>query len=208
MELRRSCARSRSAGFTLIEVLVTIFVAGVGLLAVAGLQAMAKKFNYDAVQRTSASALAQSMVESLRGNPGHLDAYLTDDAAGAVAPVDCAAADTSCTPVELAAFDLKRWSRSLSGAEARLEGQDAGGLVAPTGCVSAGATPGLYVVAVAWRGVTGLDPPGADDPADDPARNPCGRGLNRYDDPQVSGRDDRMRRLIVLEAFVADPNAP
>lgn len=198
--------RSHNRGFTLIEVLITIFVAGIGLLAVAGLQGMAKKLNYDAIQRTSASALAQSMVESLRGNPGYLDAYLTADAAGVVATVDCGAA--ACTPLELAAYDLQRWARALSGAEARVDGQDAGGLVAPTGCIAPGATAGLYVVTVAWRGITGIDPPDSDTPADDPARSPCGLNLGRYDDPRTTGTDDRLRRVFQLQAFVADPNAP
>ena len=194
-------------GFTLIEVLITVFVAGIGLLAVAGLQVMAKKFNYDAVQRTSASTLAQSMVESLRTNPGYLDFYVTSDASSVVSSVDCGAADAKCAPQDLATYDLHRWSQSLSGAEAKVDGEDAGGLVDATGCIQKGATDGLYTVAVAWRGVTGVSPPGNDDPVDDPARNPCGLNLGRYDDPRSSGADERMRRILVLDAYVTDPNA-
>lgn len=195
---------ARQSGFTLIEVLITIFVAGIGLLAVAGLQAMSKKFNYDAVQRTTASALAQSMVESLRGNPGMLDAYLTNDASSVSAAIDCAAAGTQCTPAELAAYDVWRWAQSLAGAEARVDDEDAGGLVDPTGCVFAGSVPGLYVVVVAWRGVTPLDEPSLAN--DDPRR--CGFDSGRYDDLRHDGDDNRMHRSLFLEAFVADPNAP
>lgn len=202
-----SASPYRARGFTLIEVMITVFVAGIGLLAVAGLQAMSKKFNYDAVQRTTASVLAQSMVESLRTNPAYLDWYLTSDAASAASSVDCAAPGAKCSPVELAAYDLHRWSLSLAGAEAKVDGDNAGGLVEPTGCIQKGSVDGLYTVAVAWRGITGISPPGNDDPADDPARNPCGLNLHRYDDPRQSGEDDRMRRIIVLDAFVADPNA-
>lgn len=198
----------RARGFTLIEVLITIFVAGIGLLAVAGLQAISKKFNYDAVQRTSASTLAQSMIESLRGNPGFLDAYLTNDATAVSAPVDCGANGAQCTPLELAAYDVHRWGQALLGAEAKVDGADAGGLVDATGCIQRGDVAGLYLVVVAWRGITGLADPGADDPADDPRRNGCGLNLSRYDDPQHTGNDERLRRVIVLEAFVADPNAP
>ncbi len=197
-----------SRGFTLIEVLITVFVAGIGLLAVAGLQAMSKKFNYDAVQRTTASTLAQSMVESMRTNPGYIDFYLTADASSVASAADCGAAAAKCAPVELAAYDLQRWSQSLSGAEARVDGEDAGGLVNATGCVQKGAVAGLYVVAIAWRGVTGMAPPDNDDPTDDPARNTCGLNLGRYDDLRQSGSDERMRRVLVLDAFVADPNAP
>ena len=194
-------------GFTLIEILVTMFVAGIGLLAVAGLQAMSKKLNYDAIQRTTASALAQSMVESMRGNPANLDDYLTSDASQVSAAADCAAA--TCSPSQLAAYDLVRWDEALQGTEATSGGEAAGGLVNPTGCITRDdAVAGLYIVAVAWQGVTGIDPPDADDPADDPARNTCVLDLDRYDDPLTSGSDDRLRRVLVINAYVSDPNAP
>lgn len=208
MPVRTEPGVNRQSGFTLIEVLVTIFVAGIGLLAVAGLQVMSKKFNYDALQRTTAATLAQSMVEVMRGNPANLDAYLTSDASAVSAGSDCAADAAQCSPAELAAYDLHRWSQDLAGAAATADGLNAGGLVNPTGCVARDASvPGLYLVAVAWQGVTGVDPPGADAADDDPALNPCGEGLGRYDDPRSAGEDDRLRRVLVVNAFVSDPNA-
>ncbi len=199
----------RCGGFTLIEVLITVVVAAIGLLAVAGLQVMSKKFNYDALQRTTAATLAQSVVESMRGNPSNLDAYLTSDVASISSRADCMGATARCTPPEIAVFDLVKWNQSLQGASAQSDGINAGGLVNPTGCISAdGSVAGLYVVAVAWQGVTGMDPPDEDDPADDPQRNPCGIGSGRYDDPLASGDDDRLRRVLVVRAFISDPSAP
>ncbi len=203
----RTAAPCRASGFTLIEILITVFVVGVGMLAVAGLQATSKKFNYDAIQRTAAGTLSQAMVEAMRGNPGELDAYLTTDASAVTASVDCNGAGAACTPAELAAHDLYVWGRLLAGDEVLADGEAAGGLVEPTGCITA-ATPGLYTVAVAWRGLTGQDPPDADTPATADANNPCGVGSGRYDDPRVGGDDDRMRRVMVLHAYVADPHAP
>lgn len=197
----------RAAGFTLIEVLITVVVAAIGLLAVAGLQVMSKKFNYDSVQRTSAAIMAQSMVEKMRSNPSSLDAYLTADAASVSSDADCRS--LPCTPLEIAAYDLVEWDASLQGAASKSEGTNAGGLVNPTGCVTADATvSGLYTVAVAWQGVTGMDPPDEDAPADDPQLNACGEGLGRYDDPRASGDDDRLRRVLVIQAFISDPSAP
>ena len=46
-----------------------------------------------------------------------------------------------------------------------------------------------------------------DEPEDDPARNPCGQGLGRYDDPLANGSDDRLRRVVVMNVIVADPYA-
>ncbi len=196
----------RARGFTLIEVLVTMFVLAIGLLAVASLQAMSKKLHYDAIQRTSAGALAQSMVESMRGNPAHLDAYLTTDASQLSLNTDCA--QTICSEAQLASYDLYRWNREMQGVETQSGSDSAGGLVNPTGCISKdGALPGLYIIAIAWRGITGLDPPDADDPSDDPTRNTCGQGIGRYDDPLASGNDDRMRRIVLINAYISDPNA-
>lgn len=193
-------------GFTLIEVLVTMLVLAIGLLAVASLQAMSKKLHYDAIQRTSASALAQSMVESMRGNPANLDAYLTNDASQLSLDSDCTQA--TCTQAQLASYDLYRWNQEMVGVETRSGSDNAGGLVNPTGCISKdGALPGLYIIAIAWRGITGLAPPDADDPADDPARNTCGQGMGRYDDPLESGSDDRLRRIVLINAYISDPNA-
>ncbi|HKY89906.1 MAG TPA: type IV pilus modification protein PilV [Nevskiaceae bacterium] len=197
----------RARGFTLIEVLVTLFVVAVGLLSVAGLQAISKKVNYDAVQRTTATALALSIVERMRANPDQLLAYVTSDAGTATGSIDCSAAAAACTPEQVAAFDLTTWADALEGTSVTADGDNAGGLVEPTGCVFATAQPGLYVVAVAWRGITGVDAPGNDDPADDPARNACGNGLGRYDDPRETGADDRLRRVVVMNVIVADPYA-
>lgn len=199
----------RQDGFTLIEVLITIVVAAIGLLAVAGLQIMTKKFNYDAVQRTSASTLAQAMVERMRSNPSSLNAYLTSDAASVSASVSCKGATAQCTPAEMATFDLAEWGQALEGSASKSEGVNAGGLVNPTGCVTAdGTVAGLYTVAVAWQGVTGMATPEPGAPDDDPQLNACGTGLGRYDDPLVPGDDDRLRRVLVLRAFISDPSAP
>lgn len=188
-------------GFSLVEVLVTMVVIGVGLLAAAGLQAMTKKINYDAVQRSGATQYAQAMVERLRGNPGELAGYVTADVEAVAAGVDCGAAAAACSATELVAYDLGQWARSINGLDETIDSEAAGGLVSPTGCISATATPNLYTVTVAWRGVTGLDP------VSGPGRNACGEGLGRYDDAAEAPGNERMRRFVALEAFVSDPYA-
>ena len=187
-------------GFTLVEVLITVFVIGVGLLGMAGLQVIAKKTAYDATQRTLASQAVQDILTRMRANAGVAGAYVTDDATALEAPAS--ACDSSdCDPTALAAWDLYRWGRVLSeGGEVDDEGAATGGLVTPTACVLAGATTGHYRIAVAWRGITPLPPPeDADDPSD-PANVAC--GVDAYLDAE--GIDD-YRRVLVLDAFVADP---
>jgi type IV pilus assembly protein PilV len=58
----------RSAGFSLIEVLVSILVLSFGLLGMVGLQAAALKTNRDARLQSSAIVLAREMAEMMRGN--------------------------------------------------------------------------------------------------------------------------------------------
>jgi type IV pilus assembly protein PilV len=188
--------RTRNGGFTLIEVLITIFVTAVGLLTVAGLQAASKKVNFETSQRTRATALAQDMVERMRANPTVKSSYLTSDATGVSSGTDCGTATAACSPTDLAAFDLYKWGQKLIGAEEKDNaGNITGGLVSPTGCVTYNATTKVYRVIVAWRGYTAV--PRATS-SSDPASDSCGTGLSRYTDP-VTSTAEVLRRLIVVE---------
>ncbi len=206
---------TRQAGFTLIEVMITVFIAAVGLLSVAGLQALSKKSNFDAIQRTQAAALGQDLIERMRANPGRGADYLTDASNGissARLPATPATACTvgssggtpRCTPAQVVAFDLYEWSRALFGDVERVGDSAAGGLSEPTACITNASAPcGVYTVAIAWRGITPLPPADPDDTAD-PANNPCGSGNSAYDDPSTAGSDRRLRRVIVLRTVIDD----
>lgn len=206
---------ARSGGFTLVEVMITVFIVAVGLLSVAGLQALSKKSNFDAIQRTQAAALAQDLIERMRANPGRGADYLTDARNGISstrlppAPARACAVDGSsgsprCTPVQVVAFDRYEWSRALFGDVERIADSAAGGLSEPTACITNTRAPcGVYTVAIAWRGITPLPPA---DPADSasPAANPCGLDNTAYDDPGTPGVDARLRRIIVVRTVIDD----
>lgn len=204
----RAAGRRRAAGFTLIEVLITVFVTAVGLLSVAGMQAISKKVGYDAVQRTSATALAQSIAQLMRANPAQRAAYVTADATTLGKGTDCAAADADCSAAQVAAYDLYTWGQLLLGTEVVDDsGAATGGLIAPAGCISLDAGSGMYVITIAWRGISALPPPDASSPADAPERSNCGANKAEYDDPDSSGNDTRMRRVQQLRVFITDPYA-
>ena len=204
-----------ATGFTLIEVMITVFVVAVGLLGVAGLQAYAKKSNFDAVQRTQAAALAQDLIERIRANPSQGAAYRTDASAGislSAAPTAPATACTAsvsgtspaCTPGQVVAFDRYEWSRALFGQVEVSAGEASGGLSEPTACITNSNAPcGVYTIAIAWRGITPLPPADANDSAD-PANNPCGSGNAAYDDINTAGADTRLRRIIVVRTVIDD----
>jgi type IV pilus assembly protein PilV len=160
-------------GFTLVEVLIAVVIFGVGLLAVASLQGVARKSSYEAVQRTTAVHMADSLLERMRANPQALESYLgsvaqrvlTEAAPPAVA-TGCNAVwpNTGCGPAALAAVDMSQWWNLVVGTTEVVDGQPVGGLVQPTVCIrgeSDGAT-GAYEVAIAWRCTTEIDQTGAD----------------------------------------------
>jgi type IV pilus assembly protein PilV len=193
-------AATRQHGFTLIEVLITIFVTAVGLLTVAGLQAASKKVNFETAQRTGATALAQDMIERIRANSSAKSSYLTSDATTAASATGCAAASAACSATDLAAYDVYQWGQRLLGAEEKDASNNVtGGLVNPTGCITYNATSKVYRVVVAWRGYSALAAVPSGVAANDPQRDTCGNGLGRYTDPLTSGDNDLLRRLIVVE---------
>lgn len=192
---RRSKARARvESGVSLIEVLITLVVFGVGLLSAAALQTISKKANYDALQRTAASHLAYDLMERMRANTSALVNYLPaaelgDGSQGAEPAPNCRSLGAACTAAELAAHDLWQWEQFLDGALETRGGAGTGGLVSPTACIvgPAGGGAGIYTVAMAWRGVTELS---------NPIINPCGSGSGKY------GDDDAYRRVMVVGTFI------
>lgn len=186
----------RSAGFTLIEVLVALLVFSIGVLSIVALQALAKKANFDALQRTQASYMAQDMLERMRLNTDGLGTYVAAGQLGgatiAVEPApNCQGAVNPCTADESATHDLWHWEQTLDGVSEMRGANNTGGLFDPTACVAGpvGGGQGIYIVSIAWRGVTELaNPPG----------DQCGAGLGKY------GAADAFRRVLTVQTFIAD----
>lgn len=196
----------RQAGFTLVEVLVTILIVAIGLLAGAALQLISKKTSFDAVQRTSAAGLTREILERMRANPTALDSYLVDAVTEMSEPAtDCE--QVQCSPAQLAEYDRWVWREALLGNAETEGGTAAGGLSSPEGCITAGAACGQFDIAIAWRGVTPLPEPGPGTPAGDPTLNNCGVGGSNtdFDNPRNPASDYEMRRIIVISTFISDP---
>ena len=198
----------RARGFGLIEVLITLLVFSIGVLAVAGLQAISRKNNFDALQRTTAANLAESIFASMRANTTALDAYLVpvanprgshDEVA---VPNDCYQAE--CTPSEMAAFDLAQWEYALDGAgellvddsgEGPATALKTGGLASPSACILGPATGGAgrYTVVIAWRGVAEL--PGN-------AGHACGTGRGLYG-TEADADSLAYQRFFSLQTYIS-----
>jgi type IV pilus assembly protein PilV len=111
-------------GFTLIEVLVTMFVMTVGLLGIAGIQSTSIKDGLDNAKRSQVMWLVTELVERARANPaGQATGYnrSIDISQCATTPAkqcsDNGAGDaaTNCSPNEMAAFDV--WEVFCGNAE-------------------------------------------------------------------------------------------
>lgn len=108
-------SKERSAGFTLIEVVVTMFVMGVGLLGMAGLQVKSIKDITDTATRSQALWIVSELAERIRANPdGQVSGYnqtLTTVSCSTSPPKLCsdignADASTSCSVNDMAYFDV------------------------------------------------------------------------------------------------------
>ena len=191
MTITMKIKRHRARGLTLIEVLITLFIFSIGLLTVAGMQVIAKKANFEAVQRTTATFVAYDILERMRANSDRLAQYLTSGVGGGTlsAPAtDCGAAN--CSTTALAIYDLYEWEQAIDGtAERSANGSAAGGLMIPTACVTgpASGSAGVYTVAVAWFGSSALT---------NPPINSCGEGAGKY------GDSDEYRRILVVTTFI------
>lgn len=64
--------KSKSRGFSLIEALVALLVASVGILGVVALQTKGLQYMQDTVQRNNAVMLASDLIEIMRTNPESL----------------------------------------------------------------------------------------------------------------------------------------
>jgi type IV pilus assembly protein PilV len=188
-------ANRSQTGFTLIEVLIAVVIFSVGLLTVASLQIVARKAGFEAVQRTSATHLAQGMLERMRANSPALATYvgggervLGGSVLGAPGST-CQNVAAPCTADNLALADLWEWEQLLDGSYEVAGGSDVGGLVSPTACIRgvAGGGNGSYSVSVAWRGATESDIAPADN---------CGVANAAY------GASAEFRRVITVQTFI------
>lgn len=105
----------RQRGFTLLEVLIAVMLLAVGLLGLAGLQAVSLRNNHSAYLRSQATMLAYDMIDRMRSNRSAAQAANYNIAIGTAAstsPPDCMA--IVCTGSEMATADIADWKQRLA----------------------------------------------------------------------------------------------
>ena len=114
---RTRVRRVRSSGFSLVEVLVAMFVVAMGILALAGLLQASTRYSKMSELRSTATLLANDIADRIRANPvgaqlgpGGYD-NVEKQFPTSVAPAHAACtAEAPCGPSDLAKADLADWT--------------------------------------------------------------------------------------------------
>ncbi len=145
-------SRHRESGFTLIEALIALFIVMIGLLGVAGMQALAIHNSTQAHIRSLASLDAHGLASIIRSNRAYWTTASAPStvsiAASGVTPAlatytSSTCLTASCTAAQSAAYSLDEWKKVLqdlpSGATATI-----------TRAAVTGTAPSAYLVKLQW----------------------------------------------------------
>jgi type IV pilus assembly protein PilV len=105
---------NRSSGFSLIEVLVALFITIIGIMGAATLQATSLKGNRSAYFTTQASYIASDMASRMRANPAGVASNAYNAISTIGAPVDPNCITTGCNASQLALQDHREWAQYFS----------------------------------------------------------------------------------------------
>ena len=171
----------KNAGFSLIEVLVTILILMVGLLGLAGLQGRALTAQMEAYQRSQALILLKDMADRINANRKNASFY------DAILGTGVAVCPT--TGNTIADSDLCEWHNALLGAAETQGGASVGAMIGARGCVYeitplAAGVMGEYLIAIAWQGLNSTAVPAVD----------CGEGAYG---------NEAKRRVVTLPISIA-----
>lgn len=105
--------KANNQGFSLIEVLVALLVLSVGLLGMAGLQGYSLASSYDAHLRTQAISLTQDIIDRMRANREMASTNNYQTSLAELPELSRNCSELTCTPAQLADFDLVEWKCAL-----------------------------------------------------------------------------------------------
>jgi type IV pilus assembly protein PilV len=150
---------------------------------------------HEASQRSTATALGRDIVERMRTNSGQLEAYRAlaiGDTTHLLSLPDASCDISTCTVLQLAAFDLWQWESNLLGLSGQRNGASSGGLVSPRACISTDG--GEVAVTISWLVSSVVHQPtpltcGADD-------------IGSEATPNGSNDDTLQRRQLMISTYI------
>jgi len=139
--------KGKSAGFSLIEVLVALVVLSIGLIGVAALFVNSLQYSGTAILRTRAVSYAEDMADRIRVNSVAGASYVVADT-GLGTDGSCNethdTAASACNSAALAAHDIYTWKQALASTSVGLPGGKAS--IAQDTTTS----PPTYTIVVTW----------------------------------------------------------
>jgi type IV pilus assembly protein PilV len=175
----------------MMEVLVTIIILLLGLLALVALQGRLQVSEIEAYQRSQAILLLKDMANRLATNRTQSESYVT----GITWPVGAGGACPSGT--QRYQQDASDWCEALQGAAEVVGTTRVGTMLGGRGCIqrlsAAGAANREYLVTVTWQGMRPQSAP--------PASVTCGAGAYDGDGTECTG--DRCRRYLTTVVRIA-----
>ena len=185
---------SAARGFSLLEVLVSMFVLAMGLLGLAGLQTRVSVAEMESYQRTQALQLVQSMADRIAASGSALRADIANGTSVTVYTTTLNASDVGASAQTCsgsgAALDLCEWGNQIAGlAEQNANNANIGTLTNGRGCIRQpdASDPYLYLVEVSWQGRIATKAPTT-------SQIDCGSG---------NYTDEKKRRVVTLPVRIA-----
>ncbi len=127
----------RSAGFSLLEVLIAVVVLSIGLLGIAGLQLTGMRFAHNSNLRYLAALQATDMADRMRANRAGIIAGNYNNISGIGSDPNCI--ETGCSPAQMAATDAFQWN-TVNG----------GSLPTGVGTVVGAGLNSVFTITVSW----------------------------------------------------------
>lgn len=152
----------RQSGFSLIEVIITMFIVAIGVLGLAGLQVRALNAEIESVSRGQAMLMVNELADRIESNlanisgynqsgvtfgTGHTNTCVSANPGSLTAQASCCRAITN-----IANRDLCEWDLALQGIGTSSGANKLGGLGQARGCVALTATANVYQVDIVWQG--------------------------------------------------------
>src|ERR1044072_1397336 len=107
---RKTIQIARSRGFTLLEVVISLFILAIGILGAGALQTVGLQTTMGAYNQSQAMFVAGDIVDRMRNNRAALNTYAgfdSDSPPGG--STSCMSATAGCTATALATADIVQW---------------------------------------------------------------------------------------------------
>ena len=149
--------RQKQYGFSLIEVLIAMFVFSFALLGIAGMMSISIRSNHNGYLRSQAIIASNNMAAQMRANVAGLWSGTYNGSAPIAISTSCDAS-SHCNSIELAQYDMEQWGvmldQLLPNGTGLIECENP---TPPVGVISAGlwiASPpfaGICEIIVSWN---------------------------------------------------------